>query len=164
MTTAASNPPGLPLVPEFDVVVLGRSLASRRAASRVRDEVRLEVHEISDATLVRYDDIAHRWEVVVGDTVVARAKFTIDGHGGVPLRGNTPDLPDSHSVTMHGFPNLFRTAVTLESDAVGYTVSCIEHMCTNNLDYVERRVCTPIADDDFPELSFDRPTPHMWFA
>ncbi|UYP18800.1 hypothetical protein OED52_19560 [Rhodococcus sp. Z13] len=162
MTTSAANSVHRPLVPEFDAVVLGRSFASQRVASRLRDELRLSVHEIAAATLARYDDIDHRWEILVGDTVVVRAKFVIDGHGDLPMRGRDEIEPGFRAVTTPGFPNLFRPVVPGRADAVGYTVSCIAYMRTNGLDYVERRLRTPISDDDFPELTFDRPSPVLW--
>ncbi|MBS9374827.1 hypothetical protein [Rhodococcus sp. B50] len=164
MITSASNSVSPHPVPEFDVVVLGRSFASQRSAGRLRNELRLSIHEIGNATLARYDDIDHRWEILIGDTVVTRAKFVVDGHGGLTMQGREDSTLDRHTVTVNGFPNLFRPIVATHTDPVGYTVSCIEYMRSNGLDYVERRLRTPVADDDFPELSFDRPTPMLWFG
>lgn len=162
MTASAWNSVTPAPVPEFDAVVLGRSFASQRAATRLRDEVRLSVHEIDIATSARYDDIDHRWEIRIGRTVVARAKFTIDGHGGIPLEGRDGTTLALDSPVVQGFPNLFRTAGTPELDTVGYAITCIAHMRTYGHDYVEPRRQPLVSDDDFPELSFDRPTPHMW--
>lgn len=164
MTTTASNSVSHPPAPEFDAVILGRSFASQRVAARLRGELRLAVHEIGTAELVRYDDIDHRWEILIGGTVVTRAKFVVDGHGGLAMQGREDNTLDRQTVTVHGFPNLFRPIVATHTDPVGYTVSCIEYMRSNGLDYVERRLRTPVADDDFPELSFDRPTPILWFG
>ncbi|WP_026002982.1 hypothetical protein [Rhodococcus sp. R1101] len=164
MTTTASNSVSHRPVPEFDAVILGRSFASQRVAARLRDELRLSIHEIGTASLVRYDDIDHRWEILIGDTVVTRAKFVIDGHGDLAVRGREDSTINRRTVTVNGFPNLFRPIVTTHTDPIGYTVSCIEYMRGNGLDYVERRLRTPVADDDFPELSFDRPMPILWFG
>ncbi|KLL96737.1 hypothetical protein [Rhodococcus rhodochrous] len=164
MTTTASNSVSHPPAPEFDAVVLGRSFASQRVSARLRDELRLAVHEIGTASAVRYDDIDHRWEILIGGTVVGRAKFVVDGHGGLTLQGRDGAALERDALTVHGFPNLFRPIVGTRTDPVGYTVSCIEYMRSNGLDYVERRLRTPVADDDFPELSFDRPTPILWFG
>lgn len=160
MAASASVAP-LP-VPEFDVVVLGRSFASVRAASRLRDELRLAVHEETAATSARYDDIEHRWEIRTGRTVTARAKFVVDGDGSVLLQGRDEATFDSESRSAHGFPNLFRTVGSEGRDPVGYTLTCIEYMRTYGHDYVERRRQTLVSDDRFPELSFDRPTPPVW--
>lgn len=161
MNTAVSNSVTSCPVPEFDVAVLGRSFAAQRVAARLRTEVGLSVHEIDDVTAARYDDIDNRWEILLGRDVVARAKFTVDGDGDVELR-NGDEVPGDRAMTSHGFPNLFRPVHTSDADAVGYTVSCIAYMRENGFDYAERRLRTPIADDEFPELSFDRPTPTMW--
>jgi len=162
MTTPAWNSVTPAPVPEFDAVVLGRSFASQRAATRLRDEVRLSVHEIDNATSARYDDVDHRWEIRYGRTVVARAKFTIDGHGDIATEGRDGIALDSDSHVVQGFPNLFRAAGTRELDTVGYAITCIGYMRAHGHDYVEPRRQPLVSDDPFPELSFDRPTPHMW--
>ncbi|MBD8055053.1 hypothetical protein ICV35_15430 [Rhodococcus ruber] len=161
MTTASTFVVPAP-VPEFDAVVLGHSFASRRAATRLRDEVRLAVLEADEATAARYDEVDHRWEIVDGATVVARAKFVVDGYGTLPLHGRDGARCTATTLTENGFPNLFRPATTAHPDPVGYTVACLGHMRDYGHDYVERRARVPICDDDFPELSFDRPTPQFW--
>ncbi|AKE91862.1 hypothetical protein [Rhodococcus aetherivorans] len=161
MTTASKSVARAP-VPEFDAVVLGRSFAALRAAGRLRDELRLAVHDTAGATSARYDDVDHRWDIVDGSTVVARAKFLVDGDGTLPLCGRDGARCTANTLTAKGFPNLFRPATAVHPDPVGYTVACIEHMRAYGHDYVERRARVPICDDDFPELSFDRPTPQFW--
>jgi hypothetical protein len=160
--SAASNSVAPAPIPEFDAVILGRSFASQRAAVRLRDDLHLSVRELVNATAATYDDINNRWEIHVGRFVIARAKFAIDGDGKIHLQGREAAAIDPAAVTAHGFPNLFRPAGTDRSDSLGYTVACIEYMRTNGHDYAERRLRTPVADDDYPELSFDRPTPTMW--
>lgn len=160
--SAASNSGAPAPIPEFDAVILGRSFASRRAAIRLHDDLHLSVRELVNVTAATYDDINNRWEIHVGRFVIARAKFVIDGDGKIHLQGREAGDIDPGAVTAHGFPNLFRPAGSDRTDSVGYTVACIEHMRTHGHDYVERRLRTPVADDDYSELSFDRPTPAMW--
>ncbi|WP_420748968.1 hypothetical protein [Rhodococcus sp. O3] len=151
-----------PCIPEFDVAVVGRSFASLRAAVRLRNELHLSVLEIDTATSASYDEIDNRWEIRRDSEIVARAKLVVDGDGQVPLKGRDDNTFDASDLTAHGFPNLFRPVHTTRTDSVGYTVRCIGHMRSHGHDYVERRLHTPIADDDYPELSFDRPVPPMW--
>lgn len=160
--SAASNSGAPAPIPEFDAVVLGYSFASKRAATRLRDDLHLSVLEVVNATAATYDDINNRWEIRVGRIVIARTKFVIDDDGKIHLQGRETDEIDPASVTAHGFPNLFRPAGTDRADSLGYTVSCIEYMRAHGHDFVERRLRTAVADDDYPELSFDRPTPAMW--
>ncbi|MEE2032792.1 hypothetical protein [Rhodococcus chondri] len=160
MTTSNSGAPAP--VPEFDVVVLGRSFASRRSATRLHDELRLAVHEAATVDSAHYDDIDHRWEIRVGRRIASRAKYVVDGDGSVPLHGRDGALLASDSGVVQGFPNLFRTAGGKGSDPIDYPVKCIGYMRTYGHDYVERRPQTLVADDDFPELSFDRPAPQVW--
>lgn len=162
MNTAVSPFVASRPVPEFDAIVLGGSFTAQRVASRLRTEVGLSVHEVDTATVARYDDIDNRWEIVSGSEVVAKAKFAVDGDGAIALR-NGDAAPEHRTVTVHGFPNLFRPVAAPDADAVGYTVSCIAYMRSNGFDYAERRLRTPIVDDGFPELSFDRPAPRLWF-
>lgn len=157
--SASSNSVAPAPIPEFDAVILGRSFASQRAAIRLHDDLHLSVCELISATAATYDDINNRWEIHVGRFVIARAKFVIDGDRKIHLLGREATDIDPAAVTAHGFPNLFRPAGT---DSVGYTVACIEYMRTHGHDYVERRLRTPVAEDDYHELSFDRPTPVMW--
>lgn len=165
MTIAASNSAAPAPIPEFDVAVLGRSFASRRSVIRLRDELHLSVLDVPggrSGIRARYDEIDHRWEITAGTGVVARAKFVVDGDGRLPVRGRDDAVLSGPAVTSHGFPNFFRATDASPGDAVGYSIACIEYMRTHRHDYVERRVRIPIADDDYPELSFDRPTPRMW--
>lgn len=88
MTTTASTSVSHPPAPEFDAVVLAL-LRLPAVSARLRDELRLAVHEIGTASAVRYDDIDHRWEILIGGTVVGRAKFVVDGHGASHCRAET---------------------------------------------------------------------------
>ncbi|NLU64068.1 hypothetical protein HCA61_17605 [Rhodococcus sp. HNM0563] len=162
--SAASNSGAPAPIPEFDAVILGRSFACRRAADRLRDDLYLSVCELVSVTSATYDDIDNRWEFHLGRFVIARAKFVIDGDGTIHLQGREDTAIDPAAVTAHGFPNLFRPVGTDRIDSLGYTVACIEYMRTHGHDYSERRLRTPVADDDFPELSFDRPIPAMWIG